>query len=83
MDFFPPNLEDFSVPCRQSQYDALDEAEDDGDTPIPSDSDSLSRSDKEGEDVQWKWRFLLQVQDKKHLPNKTKNHESMELLVAD
>ena len=84
VDFFPPKLEDFCVPYSESQYDAVDEGEDDNDSHFQSgSSDSASTPDSD-EEVQWKWRFMLLVQDKEKNPNTGRDHQRhMDLLVAD
>ena len=63
LDFFPPDLVDFAVPCpKASEYAILSGGE-------GSDSDSDQQSDDQedersiAEDARWEWRFGLVLED--------------------
>lgn len=56
-DFYPPDLEDFAIAKRSSEYDALS---DNNDSDYASDSDwSISQSASRV----WEWRFFLELED--------------------
>ena len=91
IDFFPPNLADFTVRERISEYEALsdneDEDDEDNDTndtddmsvvssSVPSDAGSEITKEKKSK---WAWRFCLLVED----INPGLGKENMKLIVAD
>jgi hypothetical protein len=66
VDFFPHDLADFAVPCKQSEYDVLTDSSGSGggsdtdDThsgwPAPQDSEAAGP-------IRWEWRFCLLLED--------------------
>jgi len=66
VDFFPDNLEDFTAPYRDSDYQALSDYESGDDEPV-----RLSYAQENPDSVRWEWHFFLMVEDSE----KPKNHE--------
>jgi len=57
VDYFPPNIEDFTSPRRRTDFDVLSDNSD----------DSSSNSSRAGSDAEtgriWEWRFALRLED--------------------
>lgn len=64
VDYFPKNLEDFSVPCKISEYDVLSDC---GSSNIDSEVEANRMQWDEGRgwsgEMRWEWRFYLLVED--------------------
>ena len=80
IDYFPPELADFAVPChRSSEFDILSEPsvseEDSEDT-----ADGRATNNEIEEDRQWEWRFGLIVEDA--IGRKSEEKATMEVYVA-
>ncbi|KAI9816899.1 MAG: hypothetical protein M1827_001544 [Pycnora praestabilis] len=77
VDFYPSELEDFAVPCKINEYDALSDSGN-------GSSDSEVNIECRG-DMRWEWRFYLLVEDD-HTPKGIAtghNRERVKILVAD
>lgn len=76
--YFPPDVADFAVGRRASEYDMLSDYSGGEDT----DAEEFNRSWKSGKGAplkQWEWRFALQVED----ANNKAGQERMWLIVDD
>ncbi|KAI9830223.1 MAG: hypothetical protein M1838_005820 [Thelocarpon superellum] len=90
IDFFPPRLADFAVPCGSSEFDVLSDS--DGDAGGEDGEGGDSPSDKSdggfrisARDQKWEWRFSLLVEDGHAKAGGSSNQERparMKLLVA-
>ena len=78
VDFFPPNLEDFAVPCDEFEDlpDHSDEESDRDDVQRRQIGHGFRRIDR------WDWMFYLLIEDANKTSSGTKR-ETMRLLVAD
>lgn len=75
MDFFPPDIADFAVPCPPvSEYDVLSEYE-------GSDSPGHQSDCQVDKTQRWEWRFALVLEDAKEIKNGKKTQ--MKVYVAD
>jgi len=93
IDFFPPDLLDFAVREKISEFEALSDDEDEDEDDEEEDSDgsddmsiiSLSVPSDAGSEImrqkkwKWAWRFCLLVEDVNPGPEK----EKMKLIIAD
>jgi hypothetical protein len=79
VDFFPDNLEDFSVGHRVTEYDYLSDYSGEENTDNEENMRPGHRGKGFGEQKVWSWRFALRVED----ANKkaTNNSEMMWLLI--
>ena len=80
IEYFPPKLEDFAVPHRVTEFDALDDdsaSENDGDT-IASNGSQVSR-----QDVKWEWRFGLFLEDGSSGSQKPEERDWIKVYVAN
>jgi protection of telomeres protein 1 len=77
VDFFPPNLEDFAVPCDEFEdlSDDSDEESDRDDGQLRHTNRGLRRVDR------WDWMFYLLVEDANKIGSGAKR-ETMKVLVA-
>lgn len=79
VDFFPPDLADFAVPCpKSSEYDILSDVEGDGSEheSAPQSQSSNALDDERG----WEWRFGLVLEDT--MGPKSEMKTTMEVYVA-
>ncbi len=87
VDFFPPDLRDFAVPRRPSEYDVLSESDSDSNESDVHTSNNESPSQAEGAPVpSWEWRFYLLVEDALSRPGAmatTSSARFMRVLVAE
>ncbi|KAI9884705.1 MAG: hypothetical protein M1823_003523 [Watsoniomyces obsoletus] len=79
VDFYPPNLADFAVPCRVSEYDVLSDA---GNDSNDSDSEaSSSPAPDETGSIRWEWRFCLLLEDAQ-INASNGNHSRIKVFVS-
>ncbi|MCJ1396848.1 hypothetical protein MMC11_000038 [Xylographa trunciseda] len=88
VDFFPPDLADFAVRHKTSEFDNLSDDNDneaeDGDGFESSSASSFSSLDPDSSrkaEVKWEWRFCLLLEDANATMEKTKDR--MKVFVAD
>lgn len=68
VDFFPPDLADFAVRERESEYELLSDSESEADIPESGSSTGVSSDEGEASSsnrpaVKWVWRFCLLLED--------------------
>lgn len=90
VDFFPPNLEDFSVPT-EPEYAALSDSGSDPDDNA-DDAEAAINGNSSSRRIVWEWRFYLVVESASPLPpGQTKEqmilyvsgHDAVHLLKLD
>lgn len=84
IDFFPSNLADFAVPCRQaSEYDVLSEMEDkDSEHQEYNSLDEKNANENTvANEQRWEWRFGLVLEDA--MGSKNEEKAIMTVYIAD
>ena len=84
VDYFPPNLADFAVPCKISEYDVLSD-NDSADSDVEVNENRRQWDDGHGSDeekIRWEWRFYLLLEDAKASP-KDGSDTRLRALVVD
>lgn len=84
VDFFPPNLEDFAVGNRSSEYDALSDigCDSGSDDDFVLGSGVKEQNEDQKSAIKWEWCFALLVEDADAVPVKGKEPDRIVVYVS-
>lgn len=86
VDYFPPDLVDFAVPCGPKELEGLSDDESDSNQSRDGATSELSlQHTDDAESQRWQWRFYLLVEDAAPGSGRpqSNNPSRMKILVAD